>query len=183
MERGESGRMARAEIERNRWSTEREGESGEGKRGETKEGCWAQVLCLDTLSLLFLRPCASLSLSLSLARTPLWNGLRRYPALGGVTGVHRRAPTLLACFPYPARFSSLNGCSCSAAPPQWTALHIAAENARVDVLRYLIDQEVDINARDNDDETPMHCAAFWGHTEIVHAPPFHVARVARPRGA
>ena len=67
--------------------------------------------------------------------------------------------------------------------PQWTALHIAAENARVDVLRYLIDQEVDINARDNDDETPMHCAAFWGHTEIVHARSFHVARVARPRGA
>jgi uncharacterized protein len=50
---------------------------------------------------------------------------------------------------------------------QWTALHIAAENARVDVLRYLIEQQVDMNSRDHDDETPMHCAAFWGHTEIV----------------
>jgi len=50
---------------------------------------------------------------------------------------------------------------------QWTALHIAAENAKVDVLRYLIEQQVDLNARDFDDETPMHCAAYWGHTEIV----------------
>jgi len=57
---------------------------------------------------------------------------------------------------------------------QWTALHIAAENAKVDVLRYLIEQQVDLNARDFDDETPMHCAAYWGHTEIVRgvgAPP------------
>ena len=38
-------------------------------------------------------------------------------------------------------------------------MHEAARGGAVDAMKWLQSQEADINARDNDDETPMHSAA------------------------
>ena len=40
-----------------------------------------------------------------------------------------------------------------------TALHAAAEKARIDFVKYLVKKGADVNAKDDDGETPLHAAA------------------------
>ena len=46
----------------------------------------------------------------------------------------------------------------------------AAENNRLDVVKFLLDDiktNIDVNAVDTDQQTALHLAATGGHTEIV----------------
>jgi len=35
------------------------------------------------------------------------------------------------------------------------------------ILKYLMSKGADVNAKDNDDETPLHSAAYWGHVACI----------------
>ena len=48
-----------------------------------------------------------------------------------------------------------------------TLLHIAAYNPEVEVLKYLISQGADVNAKDNDGETPLHHTVFNSNIEVL----------------
>jgi ankyrin repeat protein len=49
-----------------------------------------------------------------------------------------------------------------------TPLHIAATEGKHDILVYLLEKKkVDIDARDKEQWTPLHCACHSGHLEIV----------------
>ena len=43
----------------------------------------------------------------------------------------------------------------------------AAKNGNIDQIRALIAEQVDLNARDREDNTALHLASEKGHTEIV----------------
>jgi ankyrin repeat protein len=47
------------------------------------------------------------------------------------------------------------------------SLHAAAEEGNVNTLKSLLEREVDINARDADNDTPLHIAAFKGNVDVV----------------
>ena len=49
----------------------------------------------------------------------------------------------------------------------WTALILATKNGRLEIVKYLIDQKADIEAKDNDGWTALILAANNGHLEIV----------------
>ncbi|KAB1227975.1 Ankyrin repeat-containing protein P16F5.05c [Morella rubra] len=48
-----------------------------------------------------------------------------------------------------------------------TALHMAAANGHLDVLEFLIDRVVDLNAFNEEKNTPLHWACLNGHLEVV----------------
>jgi ankyrin repeat protein len=49
----------------------------------------------------------------------------------------------------------------------WTPLHYAAMEGRVNAIQHLIDNEANINVKDNDGETPLYYAIMNGHTDIA----------------
>ncbi|GFR27328.1 hypothetical protein TNCT_386701 [Trichonephila clavata] len=56
----------------------------------------------------------------------------------------------------------------------YTALRLAAENGRLDVVKYLIKRGADINTRDGVNRTPLHYAAESGH---LYQFPLHNKRI------
>ncbi|KAL2801902.1 ankyrin repeat-containing domain protein [Aspergillus granulosus] len=50
---------------------------------------------------------------------------------------------------------------------RYTALHHAAANGNASTVRELLEQELNINVRDCDGQTPLHLAARNGHQEVV----------------
>jgi YVTN family beta-propeller protein len=48
-----------------------------------------------------------------------------------------------------------------------TALSIAARVGNVEIVKYLLKHQADVNGRNRDGNTPLHTAAFFGRTEIV----------------
>lgn len=48
-----------------------------------------------------------------------------------------------------------------------TPLHIAAANGYVRVVEFLLEQNVNVDAVDNDFWTPVHAAACWGHVSTM----------------
>ena len=49
----------------------------------------------------------------------------------------------------------------------FTLLHYAAKENRVEVIEYLVTSGCDINAVDDDEQTPLHKSAMFGHTQSV----------------
>ncbi|MDH5381919.1 MAG: ankyrin repeat domain-containing protein, partial [Cyclobacteriaceae bacterium] len=47
-----------------------------------------------------------------------------------------------------------------------TLLHLACENEKTDVARVLINKGLDVNAQDNDGETPMHASVRGGKDNL-----------------
>ncbi|XP_017261641.1 protein phosphatase 1 regulatory subunit 12A isoform X3 [Kryptolebias marmoratus] len=47
-----------------------------------------------------------------------------------------------------------------------TALHVAAAKGYIEVLKVLLQTEVDVDGRDIDGWTPLHAAAHWGQEEV-----------------
>ena len=53
-------------------------------------------------------------------------------------------------------------------PYEWSLLHVAAHNGRLDAVNLLLDRGLDVNTREKGDNTyPMHWAAAAGHTQVV----------------
>ncbi len=48
-----------------------------------------------------------------------------------------------------------------------TALHYAADNGHLEIVKLLIANDADVNAKDNTGYTPLHWAAMHGHLDIV----------------
>jgi len=46
-------------------------------------------------------------------------------------------------------------------------LHIAVEGNHDELVHHLTERGLDVNALDADEDTPLHYAAFWGHTACV----------------
>ena len=46
-------------------------------------------------------------------------------------------------------------------------IHQAAEEGNTNMVRDLIRQGADVNAKNDDGETPLHCAAWEGHQETA----------------
>ncbi|KAH9503466.1 hypothetical protein Btru_068005 [Bulinus truncatus] len=46
-------------------------------------------------------------------------------------------------------------------------LHVAAANGYVEVVDFLLDHHVSVDARDNDSWQPIHAAAYWGQLDIL----------------
>ena len=49
----------------------------------------------------------------------------------------------------------------------YTALHYAAENGHVVASQLLLDAGADIDVRNNNQDTPLHAAAFSGSIRLV----------------
>ncbi len=47
-----------------------------------------------------------------------------------------------------------------------TPLHRAAENGKLDVVKYFVENGADAKAANKDGKTPLHCAAENGHWHI-----------------
>ncbi|XP_035499645.1 protein phosphatase 1 regulatory subunit 12A isoform X2 [Scophthalmus maximus] len=47
-----------------------------------------------------------------------------------------------------------------------TALHVAAAKGYIEVLKVLLQCDVDVDSRDSDSWTPLHAAAHWGQEEV-----------------
>ena len=58
-----------------------------------------------------------------------------------------------------------------------TALHIAGQVGRIDVVRVLLEHGADVNARKDDHSTALHSAARWGGFEVVRVLLEHGASV------
>jgi len=50
---------------------------------------------------------------------------------------------------------------------QFTALHFAAQENKVDVVRYLIDAGAHLEAKSSIGRTPLHLSSLKGHQEVV----------------
>ena len=46
-------------------------------------------------------------------------------------------------------------------------LHWAAQHGHLSLVEYLVNQQVDINAKDNKGMTPLHWSAYNGHLSVV----------------
>jgi hypothetical protein len=49
-----------------------------------------------------------------------------------------------------------------------TPLHDAAENGHIEIVRLLLQNGAEVNAKSNYGYTPLHCAASHGHIDILH---------------
>ncbi|XP_073117149.1 uncharacterized protein [Elaeis guineensis] len=47
------------------------------------------------------------------------------------------------------------------------ALHMAAANGHLDIVEYLINNGVDVNAANSEKNTPLHWACLNGHIEVI----------------
>ena len=52
---------------------------------------------------------------------------------------------------------------------QWTPLHIAAWNNKIEAVAALISHGADVNARDKYGLTPLMRASYWGYAKVVEA--------------
>ena len=52
---------------------------------------------------------------------------------------------------------------------QWTPLHEAAGNNKIEAVAALISHGADVNAREEDGRTPLMDASFNGHAKVVEA--------------
>ena len=51
---------------------------------------------------------------------------------------------------------------------QWTSLHFAAYLKNAELVRLLSDHpKINLMARDEENDTPLHVASYWDHTEII----------------
>jgi len=50
---------------------------------------------------------------------------------------------------------------------QWTALHLACRDGRLEIIKLLVAHKANVDARDCLGQTPLHRAAHWGQTAIV----------------
>jgi hypothetical protein len=50
----------------------------------------------------------------------------------------------------------------------WTPLYFAAYNGHVEIIRLLLQNGAEVNAKDNHGHTPLQDAAFQGHVDILH---------------
>ncbi|TQE04005.1 hypothetical protein C1H46_010376 [Malus baccata] len=48
----------------------------------------------------------------------------------------------------------------------WTAIHKACFKGKIEVIRTLLENGVDMNAKDEDGYIALHCAAESGHAEV-----------------
>jgi len=48
-----------------------------------------------------------------------------------------------------------------------TPLYLAAGEGRLEIVRYLLDQDADINAREKNGHTPLAEAAYYGHLPVI----------------
>jgi ankyrin repeat protein len=48
-----------------------------------------------------------------------------------------------------------------------TPLHSAAANGHLDVVKFLVAQQAEVNAKETDGWTPLHLAARYGYLDIV----------------
>jgi ankyrin repeat protein len=55
----------------------------------------------------------------------------------------------------------------AAAADGLTALHLAAREGQTAVVQLLLDAQANINSADEENETPVYCAAANGHTEAA----------------
>ena len=46
-------------------------------------------------------------------------------------------------------------------------LHIAAANAYVEVLEFLLENDADVDVEDKDGWKPIHAAACWGNVSFI----------------
>ncbi|KAJ0390862.1 hypothetical protein P43SY_011870 [Pythium insidiosum] len=49
----------------------------------------------------------------------------------------------------------------------WTALHYASSNGHVDVVRALLANDADVDAREKNGQTALHCATSHGSIEVM----------------
>ena len=47
-----------------------------------------------------------------------------------------------------------------------TLLHKAAKIGNLEAVRFFV-EHIDVNCRENDGQTPLHLAVFWGHFHIT----------------
>ena len=52
-------------------------------------------------------------------------------------------------------------------PGGWTALHKAARKGKTEMVEYLIESMADIESIDASMSTPLHCACWKGHAQVV----------------
>jgi ankyrin repeat protein/cell division protein FtsB len=50
----------------------------------------------------------------------------------------------------------------------YTPLHWAVETGHVEIIRLLLQNGADVNAKSNVGHTPLHCSAWNGHVDILH---------------
>jgi hypothetical protein len=48
-----------------------------------------------------------------------------------------------------------------------TPLHMAIQGGHIDIVKYLLQQGANREARDKENRTPMHCAAQFGQLDII----------------
>ena len=46
-------------------------------------------------------------------------------------------------------------------------LHYACEKGYLEIVQYLIEKGASIEAKDEDQKTPLHIASIWGQTDVV----------------
>jgi hypothetical protein len=52
-------------------------------------------------------------------------------------------------------------------PGGWTALHKAARKGKTEMVEYLIESMADIESIDASMSTPLHCACWKGHAQVL----------------
>jgi ankyrin repeat protein len=50
---------------------------------------------------------------------------------------------------------------------EWTPLHLAAQNGHLNVVKFLVEQQAEMNMKNTNGSTPLHLAAQNGHLNVV----------------